>query len=421
MEQNEGRVQDEITLREIIEILLKGKWIIGILTIVAILISLFVSFIVMPETYEARATLLVTPPVIIDNNKLEGIENFTDYFNNYPTMTVETYMEQILSPVVLQNTIKILNLLEDNHTEMTRNSLKEAISINNIQGTNLIKIHVKDKSPERAALIANTLSNYYIKYVTDNSSRQSNQVAELIQVQMINEEKNLNEKSMELAEYLSKSKNITELKGEVEALATQIVEYKTSLNNLDTQINSDTQALVALGGSNISGGTNNTSDVALNVNLNDGSNALQMTLEDPSRLEASLRAISINEIQTSLIVSTSSKKATQAKVEEMQELLVSLQTLLVEEEYKYNAINRELELAEQVYNAYQQRHKEAVLIAAADIGKTSVLISSEAITPLSPVSPNKSLNLAISAVLGFMLGSFIVFFMAYWKNSEVKA
>jgi len=41
----------------------------------------------------------------------------------------------------------------------------------------------------------------------------------------------------------------------------------------------------------------------------------------------------------------------------------------------------------------------------------------EAVTPNSPVSPNKTLNVAIGGVLGLMLGVFIVFLREYFDNT----
>ena len=47
-------MQEEISLREIIEILLRGKWLIAIITIACMLVSGIFSFFVMDPTYEAH-------------------------------------------------------------------------------------------------------------------------------------------------------------------------------------------------------------------------------------------------------------------------------------------------------------------------------------------------------------------------------
>lgn len=52
-------MEEEISLREIIETLLKWKGLIAGITVITLVISGVVSFFVLAPTYEARATLLI--------------------------------------------------------------------------------------------------------------------------------------------------------------------------------------------------------------------------------------------------------------------------------------------------------------------------------------------------------------------------
>jgi uncharacterized protein involved in exopolysaccharide biosynthesis len=49
------------------------------------------------------------------------------------------------------------------------------------------------------------------------------------------------------------------------------------------------------------------------------------------------------------------------------------------------------------------------------------MVVSPAYIPEKPVSPKKMLNIAISAVLGIMIGTFTVFFIEFWKNTGPNA
>lgn len=53
---------EEINLRDYVEVLLRGKWVIAIITLIAILTSAFVSFFVLEPVYEAKATIMVKQP-----------------------------------------------------------------------------------------------------------------------------------------------------------------------------------------------------------------------------------------------------------------------------------------------------------------------------------------------------------------------
>ena len=68
------------------------------------------------------------------------------------------------------------------------------------------------------------------------------------------------------------------------------------------------------------------------------------------------------------------------------------------------------------FEAYQvKRVKQSKM--QTDIGRASIIVSSPAVVPDIPSSPNKMLNLAIGIVLGLMAGVFVSFFKEYWKNS----
>ena len=52
---------EELSLRDIIEILLKGKWIIAIVTAVCVIFAGVYSFAVLDKQYEAETMLMVSP------------------------------------------------------------------------------------------------------------------------------------------------------------------------------------------------------------------------------------------------------------------------------------------------------------------------------------------------------------------------
>lgn len=421
MEQNNYEdYTEEISLRELIEILLKGKKTIAIITIIAMVLSLLVSFFILSPQYEASTTL-ITSPIVSNEVEINSLKNVTDLINQYPSMTVETYKEQIKTPQLLEKTIKELELKNDKGEYISISSLAKKTTVNSIKDTNLITIKVNDIDPEKATLIANTLSDNFIDLISENNRKIGEQAAKTIEEQIKVEEKNLNAKSKKLAEYISQNKSVTELKSEVNSIISQLTSYKATLNDIEKSIERDKAALTVLLGANEGMSSINLNDISINITNNGNiTEEIQTDINQPDELQAALLRIKTTEIETNLIKNIAEKEALDAKIQELKNGLKESQTTLAEEEYKYNSVNREFQLANQAYNAYQQRHKEAVLAAAAEIGKSSIIISSYAITPEYPVSPNKKLNLAISLVLGLMIGIFVVFFKSYWKDTAAK-
>lgn len=137
-------------------------------------------------------------------------------------------------------------------------------------------------------------------------------------------------------------------------------------------------------------------------------------------LQNTMLTVTRTEIETRLIKNLADQEVLQAKITEMKPKLLELRGTLAMEEYKYNAVMREYNLAESSFQAFQSRHKEALLNAAADLGKASIVISSPASPPNVPAGPNKTLNVAIALVLGLMVGVFVIFFKEYWETSSTE-
>jgi capsular polysaccharide biosynthesis protein len=155
----------------------------------------------MESTYESRATLQVSPTNIKEDS-MENIDAIVEFYNKFPSMTVETYLEQVTAPQVLQKTIETLDLRGEDGTYITRKSLLGMIAISNTKNTNLIGVTVTHKDPEMAANIANTLGNVYVSFMTDNNRKQSDQLAAMLEEELLAEKQKLDEKAMELANYL---------------------------------------------------------------------------------------------------------------------------------------------------------------------------------------------------------------------------
>ncbi|WP_341876753.1 GumC family protein [Defluviitalea saccharophila] len=451
-------MEEEISLRELIEVLLKGRKLIGIITAVAVILSVVVSFMMSP-VYEARATLLANPIGSKQNKEITNSNDVLDTISQYPEMTIETYKEQFLNSEVVQATIIDLDLKDSEGNPMKIRSLRDKVTLEVVDKTNLIRVFVKDEDPEVAAKIANSLSENFIKFITRMTKRKGEQAVQAINEQLEATKKMLDEEAQKKRDYLKNAKDIEELNQEIVALRDQLTVYKQNLIDTDKQIHSDLKSLEALENSGIkstninigaikakiqlnevqgitnTNNTNNSSDSEQdgqvntsrpsNTQNNTGSNMtigqeIEFDVSNSSVLEGAMLAAHRTQMETRLIQNISEKEVLEQKIEEIQNRLTELRATLATEEYKYNEVMRNYELAEQSFQAYQAKKNEAEQNVAADIGKASIIISTSAVVPDVPSSPNKILNIAIGFVLGLMIGVFVVFFKSYWENTESK-
>lgn len=139
------QMEQEISLRELIEIILNGKWFIAIITGIAILISGIVSFFVLEPVYEARAT------INIRSNEENGNANY-----------LARYVEQVTSHAVMTDT---LNRLGIDREEMSITGLRDKIDTEIVKDTPLIRIKVTDSDPEFASQLTNQIATSFIQYM----------------------------------------------------------------------------------------------------------------------------------------------------------------------------------------------------------------------------------------------------------------
>lgn len=417
MEQNYQNEQyDEISLRELIDVLWDGKKMIAIITAICLLLAGIYSFVIVDPIYEAR-TVLLTAPVEVGQTSIEGVNNVIKTYNKYPEMKVETYLAQIKSPEVLQRTIEELKLTNKDGEFITTESLSNAINISNVKDTNLINIVVTKDDPELAAKIANSLGQNFIKFITNNIQSKSRASAALIQEQLKVEEANIQAATKALTDYMADSRNLTDMKNEMNMIIGQLDSYRTQIKELDNNIEVGKTTLDVLQKAGISGNVNvNNLNVELGTSGKSGN--IEMNINSSNQVEKVVLSMKVANIETALVQNISKKDILENSLERLQNDLVGIQTKIAQEEYTYNSIQRDLSLAKEAYNAYQQRHKEAILTAATDLGSTSVVVSSSAAVPNKPVGPRKALNLAIGMILGMMMGVFIAFFQHYWKSTS---
>jgi len=308
-------MEEEISLRELLEIIWKWRKTIAIITITSVLMVGLLSFFVIKPTYEATTTLSVsditpqtgffgsnTTVVLPNQNSSDGSMIQSDTADKdlsyllssilkYQDMTVNTYKEEVTNPQVLLDTINQLKL---DPKKYTLDNFKKQIDVQTIDNTNLITITVKEKDPKLAAKIADTIAANFKSYIVSRNNRQ-------------------------------------------------------------------TDKLIA-------------------------------TIENLINLQNSKIEVATNELNNT-------NPANKAQYEQ--------------DQTKLNLLKNTRDIMMEKYSMLQ-------LVKASNLGEQGILVTSKAIVPDKPVSPKKSLNIAIAFILGLMISIFVVFFAEYWKSTSAK-
>lgn len=160
-------MEEEITLRELIEIILKGKKLIIGITILAVLIAGIVSFFVLPEEYEAKAKIVFDKGFVQQHN--------IDLQSYSSTIKTRSNIESLISSLQLDKNI------------YTVTELMNSISANYNKETNQIIISVTGDNPNVIQKIANNLarvSTEKLALINDTEIAKAEKALEYIESQL---------------------------------------------------------------------------------------------------------------------------------------------------------------------------------------------------------------------------------------------
>lgn len=130
------------------------------------------------------------------------------------------------------------------------------------------------------------------------------------------------------------------------------------------------------------------------------------------------------ELELNLQMERAQLQASIARKQAIESELASLREkvgTLAAQQFEYNDMKRDAELAEQEYRQYRDNVQRSKIFAALDQDKVSnISVVQAATTPIEPVSPRKGLNLGLALALG-LIGGLGLTFLAEYLDETVKS
>jgi succinoglycan biosynthesis transport protein ExoP len=153
------QIQEDLKLLDIFRVIRQRIWLIIGCTIFIFIAAFIVTYFLQP-VYEATVLMLVKP-VQMDSSNI-----YSDLMAG--ERLALTYSQMLKGSPVLEEVISELDLKE------TTDELSKKISTKTIQGTQLINLSVKESTPQKAALIANTIAKAFTAQIhTQNVAQNS--------------------------------------------------------------------------------------------------------------------------------------------------------------------------------------------------------------------------------------------------------
>lgn len=420
---------NEISLREIIEVLLKGWRLIAIITAISLMSSGIFSFFVQEPTYEAKTILMAafaTEKLATIQNDPEDLAGILDTISAYPTMTIQTYKEQIKSSKIMQ---QVINELDLGKYDINRTRLREMVELETIKDTNLIAVKVTYKDPMLAVEIANTLAKEFTASITDMSKQQANKSSQFLKGQLEIEKKNLDAATLELKEYLSQPRGASELRQEFDSKLLMLTTFKTQLVEKEVELNKAKAALAAsekelkntpqlIVTKKSVGQDPILSQIVAETKGTSIKDTAQITMESEEVNEGYISlSTKVSECKIAVSELSGEIDMIKTKINITQKELENMQAELADKEHNQALIQRNVELSQGTYDTFLNKYEEIRIAESTEVGDSTINIISQAAIPEVPTGPNKVLNFAIAGVLGIMISVFAVFFKEYWQTS----
>lgn len=406
-EQPVAQFEEEfIDLRTILKVISKWRKVIIGGTLLAVFTAGILSFFVLPPVYEAKALLLVTLATEkqqTTQQSAEGVEGVVEPITRIPVLTINTYLGQLKSEELMRRVIAKLKLDPNLYTPK---SLADMIDASAQKDSNLIELKVQNSDPRLAAKIANAVCSEFLALLSEKNQEQMGRSVELLQKQKQQTEKELEKAIQNLKKFQSQPRGVAVLEEEFKLKASDLANYKSQRDSLIVEI----QQLQA------------------GIDLLEGELAKTPAVIEVQRLDPAtgkvLEGKDSNPVYVDLSEKLADKKASLAEKQAQLAAIEGLMSGLTAEIDKLNAeltekkaqqdkLQAEVDRLKETLNNLAKKITESQIAKSLDIGRTTIVVVSQATTPTHPVKPKKVLNMAVAGILGLMLFTGLAFVLEH--------
>jgi capsular polysaccharide biosynthesis protein len=383
-------VEDEIDLREYINVLLRHWRVIVSITLIAVFVAGLVSFL-LPHTYEAKAVVLITKA------RSEII-----FEPKYKTSLEEDIASQrkALNALVKSSTVatQVIEQLGDKLKPEERRLENMLDKVQVREQGDLIEISVKSTDPHQATAIANVWVECYERYVNGLYSGILQSPTEL-QVQADAARKEYEEKQKAWEDFVSSNR--------VDELSRQIADKE-----LLCDIKSLRERIKAGSSSSASAAANSLALILLETKaFTSLPGELQVSLDQLSGLN-----VSRDDIDTLISTLEARSGGTPGQsISELRQEILQLRGELEQESAKKRDLKKSRDIAWDTLTTLDSKAAEVrVATLAQDV---VVRVAVVAVVPESPVAPRRAMNITIALVLGLVISVFGAFGVEYFQKT----
>ncbi len=462
---NEER-EGSVNLGEYVRIILRGRWIILISFLLVLATTTYFTYRMEP-VYQAATTIMIEDKARLEQSAF-GISSIfspqTMIANQVEVLKSRTLAERVLA--VLESSpykdkLKIMAPTDRNGNPISYedrlNRLRHSLSVEPITDTDVIVVKVSANSSFEAAYLANTIAREFYSMNLEFSREDVGEVRRFLETQLDSIRQKLQESEEQLKQYMQSHKLVA-LDEETAKLVEQTAVFRAHLNETEAELHEaklkleDLKRKMAETKSSLVDDVSNISSPlvvelqnaiaekqALIANLiAKASPGYETVVKKVEReIEEAKKALmeEAHKIANSGITSIDPLKTSQDLFDQILEADINIKSLTARKEALENVVKtyesqlesipqknlelvrltRQAELNEKIYLLRSEKYEESRI---AEAGKTAnVRIIDAAVPPVSPIRPNKKLNVVLAIFFGLGLGVGISFLIEVLDSS----
>ena len=431
-----GKKSDEIDLTELLRTLWRGKLWIGLGGLIGLVLGVYYAFVVAVPVYTSSAVVML-------ESRQEQVVDLESVMTGLSAdqATINTEVEVIRSRGLIRKLVERLdladdpefnpmlrpapffspgriivglgNLLQDGERQPPTereildtviNNVLDAISVSNVRQSYVFRIFASSEDPEKAALIANTLADLYIREQIEVKFDATEKATEWLTDRVGQLQTELEEAAAKVEEFNASTDLINP-----ETLAALNRQLKETRDRLREAIKTQEAAQARLRALEAAGASGDLQEMA----ETSGDATLRRLLDTEggrasfdARYEQILQRarLEIERVQNQIGALESSIVTQEAQIERQSADLVTLQQL-----------EREAEASRLIYEYFLNRLKETSIQQGIQQADSRQL--SQAVVPQNPSAPRKMLVLVVSLMLGLLAGTMAVLGREFAQNT----
>ncbi|AFY57853.1 capsular exopolysaccharide biosynthesis protein [Rivularia sp. PCC 7116] len=188
----------------------------------------------LTPTYRAEGSLM------IKSNRTSSLTGLSEDLGRLEALTqnnnpLDTQTRIVTSNPVIQETIKELNLKDDEGKLIPISALANGLNVEGIKGSDILLISYNDPNPVKAAKIVNTVIKNYIQQNVNANQKEAQTAREFLKQQLPNAELLVREAELELRRFKEKHQIIA-LQEEASASVETIIKLEERISQIQAQL-----------------------------------------------------------------------------------------------------------------------------------------------------------------------------------------